>query len=67
MLDMKTEDKPRGRAWRAWTGTYEVTCIDPPSAICAIPEKAIRFEESLLVVDIAVRKNPRLEKIQQSF
>jgi hypothetical protein len=58
MLDMKTEDKPRGRAWRAWTGTYEVICVDPPFAICAIPEKAIRFEESLLVVDIAVRKNP---------
>jgi hypothetical protein len=58
MLDMKTEDKPRGRAWRAWTGTYEVICVDPPFAICAIPEKAIRFEESLLVVDSAVRKNP---------
>jgi hypothetical protein len=55
---MKTEAKPRGRAWREWTGHYEITRVDAPFAVRPIPEKAIKLDETRRSVYTAVRKTP---------
>jgi hypothetical protein len=69
MVNMKTESNSRGRAWREWTGAYEVICVDPPVVDRAIPEKAIRFVETCFRVEAAVKKTPtvllRVPKIEE--